>query len=131
VVELSQHLMVSGKRFFLRGIRYTDTPLKTLRDAGFNTLWLDSSPSRSLMEEAINQGFWLVPVLPVMASDPKSVTPDALSAEMNPYLESDGVLIWDVGGGRTMEEAPLVARAVQIIKASDPQQHPIAADVWD
>ena len=28
-------LLVSGQKFFLRGIRHTGTPLKTLRDAGF------------------------------------------------------------------------------------------------
>src|SRR4051794_6937098 len=34
-------LVVSGQRFSLLGIRHTGTPLKTLRDAGFNTVWLD------------------------------------------------------------------------------------------
>ena len=31
-------LLIGGKRFFMRCIRYSDTPLKTLRDAGFPLL---------------------------------------------------------------------------------------------
>src|SRR5262249_31345366 len=42
VVELNQsHLLVSGRPFLFRGIRHSDTPLKVLRDAGFNTVWVD------------------------------------------------------------------------------------------
>src|SRR5262249_15014805 len=44
LVELNQdQLLVNGRRFFFRGIRRTDTPLKVLRDAGFNTVWFDPS----------------------------------------------------------------------------------------
>ena len=35
-------LTVGGQPFFFTAIRYTDTPLKTLRDAGFNTVWFDA-----------------------------------------------------------------------------------------
>ena len=55
------HLVVSGQRFFLLGIRHTGTPLKTLRDAGFNTVWLDESTPPGLVEDAVNLGFWIVP----------------------------------------------------------------------
>ena len=54
-------LLVNGERFFLRGIRHTGTPLKTLRDAGFNTVWLDETTPPGLVEDAVNLGFWIVP----------------------------------------------------------------------
>src|SRR5262249_31707514 len=37
LVDMQQnHLMVNGRRFLFRGIRYTDTPPKALQLAGFN-----------------------------------------------------------------------------------------------
>src|SRR5262249_26524516 len=49
----SNQLFVTGKRFLLKGIRYTGAPpLRTLRDAGINTVWLDESTTPGLVEEA-------------------------------------------------------------------------------
>ena len=38
---------VDGDPFFMLAIRHTDTPLKTLRDAQFNTVWFpnDAAPA--------------------------------------------------------------------------------------
>jgi len=49
LVEMDRgQLLVNGKPFFFRGIRHSDTPLQTLRDAGFNTIWVDyTSPPPS------------------------------------------------------------------------------------
>src|SRR5581483_4751331 len=42
VVEFNgNQILVGGKRFFFRGLRHSDTPLRILRDAGFNTLLVD------------------------------------------------------------------------------------------
>src|SRR5262245_36675596 len=54
IVELKHgQLLVGGKSFFFRGIRHSDTPLKALRDAGFNTVWLDYRTPPAVVEEAI------------------------------------------------------------------------------
>jgi len=131
VVELNQeHLQINGKRFFFLGIRHTDTPLKTLRDAGFNCVWLDSSTTAAEIEEAINLGLWLVPALPLNTGATPSATGEALGREVTRFLHGDAVLFWDLGGGRTLEETALVASAVQTVRTLDPGR-PVAADVWD
>jgi hypothetical protein len=131
VVELNlEHLQVNGKRFFPLGIRHTDTPLKTLRDAGFNCVWLDSSTTPAEIEEAINLGLWLVPALPLNSGATPSSMGDALGREVTRFLHGDAVLFWYLGGGRTLEETSLVASAVQTIRTLDPGR-PVAADIWD
>src|SRR5260370_20507995 len=53
VVGMNQdHLMVSSKRFLLRAIRHSDTPLTALRDAGFNTVWFAAAAPSKLVEHA-------------------------------------------------------------------------------
>ncbi len=131
VVDLDQNqLLVNGRRFFIRGIRHTDTPLKTLRDAGFNTIWFDHATSPAVLEEAIKQGFWLVPTLPVTAKDPSLSSPENLRREIARFMEKDAVLFWDLGGGLTDEQTGLVAQAARLVRASD-LQRPVGADVWD
>ena len=53
----------TGQNFFMRAIRHTGTPLKTLHDAGFNTVFLDERTPPGLVEDAVNLGFWIVPSL--------------------------------------------------------------------
>jgi hypothetical protein len=131
VVELSQdQLLVNNQRFFFRGIRHTDTPLKVLREAGFNTVWFDSASSGAALEEALSLGFWLVPGLPVTANDPRLASSDNLGREVARFLEKDAVLFWDLGAALTTEQGPSVARATQVVRAADPQR-PLGADVWD
>jgi hypothetical protein len=131
VVEMVQEqLQVSGKRFLIRGIRHSDTPLKALRDAGFNAVWMDYASPRALMEEAVNLGFWLVPSLPVTGNDPQLASPDVLTNVVAHFPDGDAVLFWDLGGGLVAEQAPTVARAAAVVHAADPLR-PLGGDVWD
>jgi hypothetical protein len=132
VVKLDgERLLVSGKPFFFRAIRHTDTPLKVLRDAGFNSIWLDDSTSASDLEDAVNQGFWLVPSLP-LADDAEPKSTEAFGHAMGRFLDQqDAVLFWDMGrGGLAAEQAPNLATYAKLVHASDPNR-PLAADVWD
>jgi hypothetical protein len=130
VVELDHgQLRVDGRRFFFRGIRHSDTPLKALRDAGFNTVWFAYATSPALMEEAVRLGFWVVPVLPATANDPRLTSVDRLRQEIGQFPERDAVLFWDVGGGLTDEQAGLVADAARAVRTADPR--PVAGDAWD
>jgi len=131
VIEMDRgQLLVNGKRFFFRGIRHSDTPLNTLRDAGFNTIWFDPLTSPALMEEAVNLGFWLVPALPTTENDPRLASADSLRQEIARFLERDAVLFWDVGGGLTEEQANIVVHTAQMIRAADPGR-PVGGDAWD
>jgi hypothetical protein len=126
----NSQLTVNDKRFFMRGIRYSDTPLKVLRDAGLNTVWFDHGTAPAVLEEAIDLGFWIVPVLPG-PGDAASPTANAnLQQEITRFLERDAVLFWDVGGGLVEEHSDDVFKTVRMIHAADPQR-PIGADAWD
>jgi hypothetical protein len=147
LVEMDRgQLLVNGKPFFFRGIRHSDAPLQTLRDAGFNTVWFDPSVSPALIEEASTLGLWLVPMLPLTAAtlptstgegkakgngaDPALVSVDGLRQDVARFLERDSVLFWDVGGGLTEEEIPPAMSTVSLVHAADPQR-PVGGDAWD
>ncbi len=136
-----QQLTVSGKKFFLRAIRYSGTPLKTLRDAGFNTLWIDEQTNAETIEQAVNLGFWLVPMLAaddhatVRGSVPGQLTSSAsavtaVGRRMARFLQQDAVLCWDLGGGLAAEQYGSVTRTASALRSIDPLR-PLAGDVWD
>ncbi|GIW79060.1 MAG: hypothetical protein KatS3mg105_0867 [Gemmatales bacterium] len=131
LVELNQeNLLVSGQRFFFRGIRHSDTPLKALRDARFNTVWVDYRSPVDLLNEAVNLGFWLVPSLAVTARDTGMRSIGDLSQEVTRFPASDAVLFWDLGGGVVHEQKDTIFRAARAVRFADPQR-PLGADVWD
>jgi hypothetical protein len=131
VIDLDQnHLMVNSKRFFFRGIRYSDTPLKTLRDAGFNTLWIDPATPPAALDEAMSLGFWLVPMLPAGDTDPQHLPAENVQQEVARFLDRDAVLFWDLGGGLTDEQAAAVAHTAKLVRTADPGR-PVAGDAWD
>ncbi len=123
-------LMLNGKPIIFRGIRYTDTPLNVLRDLGLNTLFLDSTvPSRSL-DEAVQLGFWLVPMLHGAEEDAPAVTPDQLRQNLMRFIDKDAVLFWDAGDGLRSESVEATAKLAQAVRAIDPNR-PVGADVMD
>lgn len=131
LVELQRdHLLVGGKPFFVRGIRHSDTPLKTLRDAGINTLWVDARTPLAVLEEAIALGFWVVPALNVTAENPRPVSPEEVRSEVAGFGAGDAVLFWDLGGGLVDEQKDQVQRATKVVHTADPQRL-TGADVWD
>jgi hypothetical protein len=130
IVEVTQdHLMVNNKRFFIHGIRHSDTPLAMLRDAGFNTIWPDDSVTQEQLDEANQLGLWVVPTLPPGSADPQWNATDSLHRAMSLFKQSN-VLFYYLDGAKTSEEASVVRRTIQAVHANDPQR-PIGADVWD
>jgi len=130
-VELNQdRLLINGKRFLFRGIRHSDTPLKVLREAGFNTIWPDVFATPNTIEEAASMGFWLVPTLPVSSTDQNSCTPDALERAMAPFKDNGAVLWLDLGGAKMAEDVAFTTKTARAVKSID-NTHPIGADVWD
>jgi hypothetical protein len=140
-VQLSgTKLLVAGQGFFLRGIRHTGTPLKTLRDAGFNTVWLDESAPAGLVEDAVNLGFWVVPtVTPPDLPGPDGgrrlvqgqlTARDAFAKTVARFLDEEGVLCWDLGSNLDYERFGAVNKAAEAFRQADPMR-PLAVDVWD
>jgi hypothetical protein len=123
-------LRVGGKPFFIRGIRHSDTPLKALRFAGFNTVWVDAADDPALLQQAADLGFWIVPSLPVAQPEARSVSAETVALEVSRCPVPDAVLFWDLGGALALEQSSLVAQAAKRIREADPGR-PIGADVWD
>ena len=139
-------LFVDNKPFFFRAIRYSDTPLKTLRDAGFNTIWFDSNVPVERIEEAIGHGFWIVPSLPLLGDskpDGKGTLTsrggndlatardvEGLATAITRFISGDSVLFWDLGGALQIEKMGQLEQTARAVGLSDPHR-PRGADFWD
>jgi len=146
-VEFDGQILVEGddgvmEPFFMLAIRHSNTPLKTLRDARFNTVWFPNDVPQPTVDEAVRHGFWVVPSLPLSAGEwaarqPKRPEPevleqeaDRLAAYLRKFLAGDAVLMWDLGGGRTAEDVARVRQASDHLRSWDPRR-PKAVDLWD
>jgi hypothetical protein len=131
LVELRNgQLVVGGKSFFFRGIRHSDTPLKALRDAGFNTVWFDYRTPPDVVNEAVDRGFWVVPALPLTGDDPRLASPEAVENEAARWQAVEASLFYDLGGGLVEEQKESLRQAAKAVRAADPVR-PLTADVWD
>jgi hypothetical protein len=131
-----KHLLVNGKRYFLRGIRHTGTPLWVLRQAGFNTVWIDENSSDELVDEAVRLGFWLVPSIQSPRL-PSTGSPGLLASRQQQFAQTvsrfqrdDAVLCWDLGSNLVAERFTQVSRTARAFRSLDPMR-PLSADVWD
>ncbi len=131
LVEFSGgRLRVDNRPFFFRGIRHTDTPVRVLREAGFNTLFCEDDADPAVLHEAVEMGFWLVPHLPVTSADAHLTSTDTLPARMRHFPEPDNVLFWELGSNLAYEQTSLVSRSAQLVRQVDPQRPP-GGDAWD
>lgn len=126
----ANRLIVGNKRMFFRAVRYTDTTLPVLRNAGFNTICFDRNINPALIKEASELGLWIVPEFHVTNDQGGALAPDDIARQVQRYADNDALLFHRIGGLLNFESAPLVARATQAARGADPG-HPIAADVWD
>jgi hypothetical protein len=131
-VELSGvRLMVGDRPFFFRGVRFTDTPLKTLRDAGFNLLWVDLKTPPKMLREAADFGFMLAPTLERSPTDPRLVAAsDPTANEVGRFPEPDSVLFWYVGGVLENDQVKPLTELVARVRSST-DGRPVAGDVWE
>jgi hypothetical protein len=129
LVELRRDgLRVDNKPYFFRAIRWSDTPLNVLKEAGINTLCFDAGVDPKVIAEASSKGFFVVPSMP-LADTPKVA--DALTVAIQRFTANDNVLFWDVGGGGlAKEQARAAGDVARLIRGTDAQR-PIAVDVWD
>jgi hypothetical protein len=118
-------LYVGGRKFLMRGVRYSNTPIKTLRDAGLNSLFVGDKMDPAVYEEAVREGFWLVPSLPSGVPDPEVVT-----REVSRFAADDAVLFWYLGADVRYGQFEGVARTAQAVRSADPNR-PLALDAWD
>jgi hypothetical protein len=130
VVEFNgAHLLVNNQRFFFRGIRHTDLPVKLLREHGFNALFCEAGADPATLRQAADMGFWLVPHLPV-TSEATLTSSAGLSREVRRFPEPERVLFWNLGTALAFEQTSLVSRSAQALRSADPLR-PLGCDAWD
>jgi hypothetical protein len=130
-------LWVDGKRFFMIGIRHTGTPLHTLQEAGFNTVWMDASTSDQAVAEAASLGLRIVPSLVPPETLTNRGTLEALltsngnfKRSVSRFLEQDAVLAWDLGNNLGVERFSGAVQLASSFRTMDPQR-PVLGDIWD
>lgn len=132
VEQRGGQIFVDGKPFFFRAIRHTGTPLHVLRQAGFDSLWLPPDAPAELLEDANREGWLVIPTIPLAASHVEhgvDQDAEAIAPVIRKFSGAD-LLFWDLGAGRTGEQAAQVERTADLIRRLDPKR-PRGADVWD
>jgi hypothetical protein len=137
-VALKGHrLTVNGDGFFMLGVRHTGTPLKALRAAGFNTVWLDETTPQALVEDAARLGFWIVPTITppqtAVGRGPEgqlTAANELFGRKVGMFRDSDAVLAYDLGGNVPAENFTYVTQGARAFHAADPLR-PLAVDVLD
>jgi hypothetical protein len=131
IVEFnSNKLLVGGKPFLMRAVNHSNTPLKVLQQAGFNTTFVDDATNAQVLKEAAELGLWIAPRLRILSSDATLVSSEGIQAEVAKYSSHDAVLMWHMGGTLAHEQTASLTRAVQVVRGADPGR-PLGAEVWD
>jgi hypothetical protein len=131
-------IMIDKKPFFMRAVRHAGQSLKGLRDFNFNTIAFPANVDAALVDDAVvNNSFMVVAEVPVVGDEPGAETPisvnrdaDRLVDHFRRFRSGDGVLLWDLGAGRTTEQLRAVARTADTLREYDPRR-PRGVDLWD
>jgi hypothetical protein len=126
-VELKgQSLLVRGKQFFPRMIEYQGEPLEFLKQVGFNSVRMRTTPSRQTLDEAAKLGLWIVcpPPQPPDLQNPYGAATPPEAAEFGPWFAP--VLAWNLGDGLTNESVDVLKRWAEFVRRSDlPRPRPL------
>lgn len=130
-------ILIDKKPFFMRAVRHAGQSLKGLRDFNFNTIAFPANVDAALVDDAVvNNSFMVIAETP-MIGEAGGETPIGLNREADRMIEhfrrfrsGDGVLMWDLGAGRTTEQLRAVARTSDTIREYDPRR-PRGVDLWD
>ena len=123
-------LFVGERKFFMRGIRQTDTPLRVLRDAGFNTVFVNAGSDPKLLREASDLGLWLVPRLGAVPADPRFVSVDGMAQEVSRFAGNSALVAWNVGDRLNRQQVDGIGRTMLAIQGTDGGRY-FMADVAD
>lgn len=140
MVEVNRdQLLVEGKRFFIRGIRLTDTPAQVHKLAGFNSLFLDADVSAATLDEVAKTDLFVIPTLKLLEVDrpQEGVTlasrvsgEDVSRDSLTKFMQNNRLLFWYLGGDRGAEQVDHVSRVAAVVREVDPDR-PIGVNAWD
>jgi len=125
-------IRIDNKPFFMRAIRWTDCPLKELRDANFNTVVLPADADPAVILEAKRNGYMIVAGVPPAESSVGTLDRDAqkLAEHFQRFGSGDGVLMWNLGENRKTEDVRTVLRTAETLRGYDARR-PRSVNAWD
>jgi hypothetical protein len=127
-VEISQErLLVADRPRLLRVIRAPGVPSGKLKEFGFNVMTIDWPLDLQVIEDAVNNGLWLMPQLPSNLDDAQASSPDVARA-IGELPFSESVLCWYVGTGVHGDAWKPTTSAIRELRSSVGRR-PIALDV--
>ncbi len=120
VQRRDDRLLLQGRSFVLRAIRYRGESLSWLKQRGFNTLWLDRVPDEALNRQAARHGLWLVAPPPLGKDAPGvGLRPADLKRRFSQ------VIAWDLGHNLSGSQYPAVRQWGQQLRAAAGEDSPL------
>jgi hypothetical protein len=127
---VSNRLMVSKKPMFFRAIRYSDTMLPVLGNAGFNTVFFGRNANPTLLSEAAELDLWLVPEFRITNDEGIALPADEITKQVRQHADNNNVIFQSIEGMVSNQQVGLVSAAMQHARRADPA-HAISGNVWD
>ncbi len=108
-VRLSNAILtINDIPMFPRIVQHRGEPLATLKQLGFNAVWLQRAPAPEMLEEADRLGLWLI------CPPPRELTPvDEIGAAF------DSVLAWNLGSDLGDADLEATRRLADQVRAAD------------
>lgn len=103
-------ILIDDRPFVVRAIQYNGEAMGILKDLGFNTIWLDSPPSISQLQQAKENRLWVIAPPPIE---------DGLQAIDFQY---DPVMAWLVGNEVNWADQAVVKQRIATIRQLDVRQ---------
>jgi len=123
-------LMAGDKRVLFRAVRYSDTTLPVLRNAGFNTIFFNRNANPSLLNDAAEQGMWIVPEFSITNDEGVALSAEDIAKQTQRFSENDSVIFQNISGTLNFPQASMVSKAIPIARQAAPS-HPIGGSVED
>ena len=120
VQRRDDRLLLQGRSFVLRAIRYRGESLPWLKQRGFNALWLDRVPDEALNRQATRHGLWLV-APPPLGKD----APGALLRPSDLSQRFSRVVAWDLGRNLAGNQYPAVRQWGEQLRAAGRENSPL------
>ncbi len=120
VQRRDDRLLLQGRSFVLRAIRYRGESLPWLKQRGFNALWLDRVPDEALNQQAAQHGLWLV-APPPLGKD----APGALLRPSDLTRRFSRVVAWDLGHNLSGSQYPAVRQWGEQLRAAGGESSPL------
>ncbi len=123
-------LLIAGRPFFPRMLPYHNESIDTLRDSGFNTIWISDASDIELQRSLKERGLWCAAVPPrLKSSNGQLLNGDEASLPPIPR-DWDNILMWNLGVGMPADARRDVLQWISQVQSADRVRHrPIMADV--